>query len=288
MGSLKASAVYTPTRGAVLITGGSAGIGAAFAERFASEGRDVVLVARSVSKLLDQCEALEARYRVSVSYVAMDLAVPDAGFKLVEVLEARGLLDGITTLINNAGFGSLAAFNSIPIEREVSMVRLNVETLVALTGLFLPRFLEAGGGEIVNVSSVLGSLPMPNFAVYAATKAFVNSFTEAVASEISDQPVRLVALCPGTTATNFQGAAGFQGEVPEVFVQSPEEVVAACWEGLVEGKVVITPGLHNKISRVGATLLPNALLGRVTRALRLPSKDTLASKVALAEELDPE
>src|SRR5687768_6264007 len=188
-----------------LITGSSSGIGAAFARKLATLGRNVLLVARSEDKLITLCNELGRISGVRAQYFVLDLNQPDAGTRLFEETRKRQL--EIDMLINNAGFGSMGDFARLELANELKMVDLNVNTVVELTHRFLVPMRERKQGTIINVASTAGFQPVPFMATYAATKASVLSFSEAVGEENRPHGIEVLALCPGVTDTNFFEAA---------------------------------------------------------------------------------
>src|ERR671928_186613 len=190
-----------------LITGASSGIGEVFARRLAARGENVVLVARTGERLNAICNELgRAHANVVAQSVALDLSEADAPQRLFDETNQRGL--EVDTLINNAGFGSMGEFLTLDIARELQMIDLNVKALVALTRLYLAPMRERKRGAIVNVASTAAFQPVPYMATYAATKAFVLSFSEALWDENRAHGVHVMALCPGVTETNFFEASG--------------------------------------------------------------------------------
>ena len=216
-----------------VITGASMGLGEEFARQLARRGVDVVLVARSEDKLRALARRLSRRHGVEAHVLACDLSVPGAAAQVVAFLEERGLR--ATWLVNNAGFGAVGPLVEQDPERVASMVRLNVGALVELTRLLLPSLLAAPGGRLINVASTAAFQPIPLFAVYAATKAFVLSFTEAIAEE---QPgLRVTALCPGPTHTQFHVAAKIDERMFR-FGQTAREVVTRGLRANDRGRVL--------------------------------------------------
>jgi short-subunit dehydrogenase len=234
------------------VTGASSGIGEAFARRLAADGTSVVAVARREDRL----RALPGDVEVLVA----DLGT-DAGVTLVEQRLAVGDID---LLINNAGFGTTAALVDIPPERVIEEIAVDVTALARLTRAALPVFLERGSGAILNVSSVVGFAPTPKMATYAGAKAFVTAFTESLAEEVRGSGVKVAVLCPGLTRTEFQDVANetAAANLPAFAWQSAEDVVAEALAGLAAGKVVIVPGLHNKVAVAALGVTPHGLLRR--------------------------
>jgi len=184
-----------------LITGASAGIGAEFARQLAAQHTDLVLVARSVDKLHALADALHQQHGIRTTVIGQDLAQPGAAQQVAQRVTDQG--HTIDLLINNAGVGTYGEFATLPLAGQSAMVQLNIAALVELTHLFLPAMVERQQGQIINVSSIAGFQPMPYWAVYSASKAFVLHFSEALAAEVKDQGVRVLALCPGPTESDF-------------------------------------------------------------------------------------
>lgn len=189
-----------------LITGASSGIGEAFARRLAARGRNVLLVARSEDKLITLCNELGRINSIRAQYLALDLAKPESPAHLFAETEKRALV--VDMLINNAGFGSMGEFTKLDLARELNMIDLNVKSLTELTRRFLIPMHARKQGTIINVASTAGFQPVPFMATYAATKAFVLSFSEALWEENRPYGIQVMALCPGVTDTNFFDAAG--------------------------------------------------------------------------------
>lgn len=243
-----------------LITGASSGIGEAFARKLAERGHNLLLVARSEDKLIALCNELGRSKRIHAQYVAMDLAEPDAAARLFEETQQRGL--EIDLLVNNAGFGSLGDFAKLDLARELDMVDLNVRALVDLTNRFLLPMRERKSGAVINVASTAGFQPVPFMATYAATKAFVLSFSEALWEENRPYGIGVMALCPGVTDTNFFAAAHMQ-KPPGRVAQTPDQVVDTALRGLKRGKAHIISGWTNFFMIESERLVPRSLSARV-------------------------
>ena len=240
-----------------LITGASSGIGAAFARALARRGDHLILVARSEDKLEALAESLRGEQAVTVTVVAADLSLPGCGVRLAAELAGRGL--AVDVLINNAGFGSAGAFAQQDPARDAEMIGLNVAAVVDLAHAFLPAMLERRRGCILNVASVAGFQPLPQMAIYAATKAFVLSFSEALWAETRGSGVRVTALCPGPVDTPFfepTGTPELRKAVPKGFMMTAEEVAAEALSALAAGRPVVVPGVGNKLLSVVPRLLP--------------------------------
>jgi short-subunit dehydrogenase len=256
-----------------LITGASSGIGEAFARRLASQGENVTLVARTESKLATLCSELGRAYNVNAQFVALDLTEDDAPGKLFDEMNARGL--EVEMLINNAGFGSMGDFTTLELERELEMIDLNIKALVALTYLFLKPMRERERGAIINVASTAGFQPVPYMTTYAATKAFVLSFSDALWEENRDHGIKVIALCPGVTDTNFFAAAEIE-RPPMRISQTPEQVVETALKGLKRGRGHVISGWANYFLTESERLVPRSLVARVVGKALRPGK-TVAS-----------
>lgn len=243
-----------------LITGASSGIGEVFARKLAAQGNNVLLVARSEDKLMTLCNELGRLNSIRAQYVAMDLSQTDAPARLFAEAQKRGL--EINLLINNAGFGSMGDFAELDLARELNMIDLNVRALVELTHRFLVPMRERKRGAIINVASTAGFQAVPFMATYAATKAFVLSFSEALWEENRSQGIKVMALCPGVTETGFFEASGF--ELPPMrAVQTADDVVDTALRGLKRGKSHIISGWANFLMVESERLVPRSFVVRM-------------------------
>lgn len=243
-----------------LVTGASGGIGEEFARRLAARGESLVLVARSEEKLITLCNELGRAHSVNCQHVALDLSDRDAPRRLFEETRSRGL--DVEMLVNNAGFGSMGEFLSLDLERELNMIDLNVRALAALTHLYLKPMRERGRGNVINVASTAAFQPVPYMATYAATKAFVLSFSEALWEENRARGIRVLALCPGATDTNFFAAAGARRS-PFRTLETPEQVVEVALRALERGKSHVISGWVNFLQAQAERLVPRSLVTRV-------------------------
>jgi len=257
---------------ATLITGASGGIGEAFARRLAVENHNLVLVARSENKLHDLCDELMVKYKITAHYVAIDLIDFEADLSLFEETEKHRL--EIDWLINNAGFGSMGDFANLELENELEMISLNVLALVALTHRYLQKMRERRSGTIINVASTASFQPVPFMATYAATKAFVKSFSEAIAEENRLFNITVTALCPGPTETNFFDAANIGTNVKDAFLkkgmQTPEAVVEAALSAVKRGKSSVVSGWINYMTARLGNFVPNSLITRAVGGVLRP------------------
>jgi short-subunit dehydrogenase len=248
-----------------LVTGASSGIGAAFARRLAREGYDLIIVARTQSRLDELAQQLHADQGVQVEAVAADLT-DGSQLRVVEELIAGH--DGLDLLVNNAGFGTYGPLIKLDSDKEEEEIRLNVVALVRLTRAALPSMVRHGHGGIINVSSMAGMSPTPYNATYGATKAFVNSFTEALHEELRGSGVRVQALCPGFTRTEFQERAGIDvSNIPSFAWMSADAVVDASLAALRRGEVVCVPGVANRVVATLTGAIPRSLTRRITGAV---------------------
>ncbi|MEB3213882.1 MAG: SDR family oxidoreductase [Leptolyngbyaceae bacterium] len=203
-----------------LITGASSGIGYAFAYALASKGMNLILVARSEDKLNALAQTLMDEWKIDARAIAQDLTKPDAAVTVADAVAAQGLT--VDMLINNAGFGDYGAFSDRPRQRHLDMIQLNIAALVDLTYQFLPGMQHRRSGTIINIASIAGFQSMPYLSVYAATKAFVLSFTEALWAETKPYNIRVIVSCPGPTETRFFQEAQFPETMRSV---SPGQVI---------------------------------------------------------------
>jgi len=254
-----------------LITGASSGIGAAFARKLATRGRNVLLVARSEDKLITLCNELGRMSDIRAQYLVLDLATLEAPAQLFEETQKRGM--EIDTLINNAGFGSMGYFDQLDLSRELQILDLNIRTVVELTHRFLLPMRKKKQGTIVNVASTAGFQPVPFMATYAASKAFVLTFSEALWEENRKHGVHVMALCPGVTETNFFEASKMD-RPPMRTAQTPEEVVDAALRGMARKKSFVISGWANVFMVESERVVPRSLVTRVAgKALRPRSED---------------
>jgi len=247
-----------------LVTGASSGIGKAFAERFAKDGWHVILLARSEDKLKVIAEDLQKRYQAKTHVVCADLSHDNLYRKIYEEIRGSGIV--VDCLVNNAGFGAIGNFIKLDLERQLEMIDVNIKSLVALTHLFLPGMVNQKYGLIINVSSTAGFQPMPYFAGYAASKAFVTSFSESVAAEFSDQGIQIINLCPGRTETNFGNAAGFHHHpLDKRPAQSAEEVIDETFRAILKRKTTVISGFWNRFAYCIEQLVPRSFVVQVLK-----------------------
>jgi short-subunit dehydrogenase len=252
----------------VLVTGASAGIGAELARELARRGHAVVLVARRADRLRALAGELTGAYGVDAAVEPCDLTDAAERAALVGRLAAGGRR--VAGVCNNAGFGTVATLLDSDLEREQQVVRLNVEALHHLTGAFLPRMVAAGAGAVLNVASTAAFQPLPGFATYAASKAFVQSFSEAVHAELGGTGVSVTCLLPGFTRTEFgevAGAGDKEDALPGFLLMAAGDVARAGVDGMVAGRRTVIPGLQNRASMLGGRAVPRSLLFPIVRRL---------------------
>ncbi|MGH6611194.1 MAG: SDR family NAD(P)-dependent oxidoreductase, partial [Burkholderiaceae bacterium] len=231
------------------------------------EKHNLVLVARSEDKLRALRDELAAQHGITVHFVAIDLTDFEADARLYKETEDHGL--EIEWLINNAGFGSGGDFADLDLEKELEIIDLNVSALVALTHRYLQKMRERKSGTIINVSSAAGFQPLPFMATYAATKAFVTSFSEAVAEENRPFGIHVMALCPGSTKTNFFKASDIERPIQVKGQETAEAVVETAMNAVRKGKTKVVSGWANYFAATATNFVPNSLITRVVgKALR--------------------
>ena len=246
----------------VVITGASSGIGAEMARLYAARGRSLVLTARRGDRLEAlKAEIGQASRDVRVETIVLDLERPDGAERLVAALRERGI--EVETLVNNAGFGLRGNFATLPAADQFGMVELNVATLTKLCRLVLPDLLQRRRGGIINLASTASFQAIPYMAVYAATKAYVLSLSEALHEEASRAGVVVTAVCPGPTATEFTKRADLEKSKLFERPMSVGDVARMAIEGHEAGRAIVITGAGNKAGAIGAKLAPRALARRV-------------------------
>ncbi len=249
-----------------LVTGASSGIGAELARVHAARGGDLVILARRADRLEALKAELEAAHHVTVQTLVKDLAQADAPKQVHDEIKSRGVR--IDYLINNAGFGYRGFFHEQDWERNEAMIQVNVVALAALTRLFVPEMVARHRGRILNVASMAGFVAGPLQSVYYASKAFVVSFSEAIASELAGTGVTVTALCPGPVETEFIERAGLQDARGFVTGASARDVAECGYRAMLQGKTLIVPGLLNKLTiHALLRISPRKLATRISRRM---------------------
>jgi short-subunit dehydrogenase len=247
---------------AVVITGASAGLGVSFAEQYATTHEALVLVARRRERLEELATRLRADHGVEVKVVSVDLMEPGSCEAVLAAVDEAGWATDI--LVNNAGFGANGDFHELALDRNLGQIRLNIEALTHLCGLFLPRMVAAGRGRILNVASTAAFQPGPGMAVYCATKSYVLSFSEAIAQELAGTGVTVTAYCPGPVHTEFAKIA--RNDATMLFranVAGPDEVVRDAIDATSAGKVVAVHGWVNTATSTIVRFLPKSAVRRI-------------------------
>jgi short-subunit dehydrogenase len=259
----------TKTGKTALVTGASAGLGADFARLFAADGHDLVLVARRRDKLDGLARELEAKHGTRVTVIAEDLTQPEAPERIAKQLTEGAI--AIEFLVNNAGLGLTGRFVESDIARELGMLALNVTSLVHLTRLLLPAMIERKSGRILNVGSTAGFVPGPFMAGYYASKAYVNSFTEALAYELRGTGVTATVACPGPTATEFAAVAGI--EKSKLFgggAMTSAEVAEQSYRSMLRGRPLVVTGFKNKLNMFSLRFAPRGIAVSLAGSLNQP------------------
>ncbi|MBW0017740.1 MAG: SDR family oxidoreductase [Mycobacterium sp.] len=240
----------------VVITGASSGIGAELAQGLARRGFPLLLVARRRERLDELANEVGKEYSVGVEVLPADLSDPKGRAKLAHRLRA----EPIAGLCNSAGFGTSGVFYELPLERESEEVTLNALVLMELTHAALPGMVERGAGAVMNIASIAGFQPLPFMAVYSATKAFVQTFSEAVHEELHGTGVSVTCLCPGPVPTEWAEIANAERFSIGVAQVSPHDVAEAAIAGMLAGKRSVVPGVVPRAVSVGGRLAPRSLL----------------------------
>ncbi|PCJ13926.1 MAG: short-chain dehydrogenase [Gammaproteobacteria bacterium] len=245
-----------------LITGASFGFGNELAKLFAKDGYNLILVARSEDKLKDLAEQLRQQYQIDVLVMAKDLFSPTAPNEIYQALKDADQV--VDVLVNNAGFGTYGRFSEIEAENDMNLVQLNVATVTLMTKLFLKDMVARDSGRILNVASMAAFMSGPYMATYFASKAYVMSFTEAVAEEVQGSGVKIMALCPGVASTNFQATAKNEAAIIggkfDSLMMTAEQVVSAGYKDFMNDKVISIPGLSNKATALMVRFIPRRLM----------------------------
>jgi short-subunit dehydrogenase len=248
-----------------LITGASAGIGEELARIHAAQGGDLILVARREERLESLAAELRAEFSITVDVIASDLAQPGAAALLAEAVAAKGLV--VDVLVNNAGFGGHGKFHDADLDREQRMIQLNITALTELTHLFLQGMVERGEGKVLNVGSTAGFLPGPLQAVYYASKAYVNSFSQAIANELEGSGVTVTVLCPGPVATEFQEAADLGGVRGFELAADARSVAQCGYKAMQKGQLLAVNDFKLKLLLDG--ILPLVSRKQILRMSRM-------------------
>jgi short-subunit dehydrogenase len=242
------------------VTGASSGIGADIARELARRGHGVTLVARREDRLRALAEELAAT-GVRAEVIACDVTDDAALRRMIDTIAERGL--EVEVLVNNAGYGSGGLFHELDAASEVAMVKVNCVALTALCAEYVPEMVERGRGAVLNVGSTAGEQPLPRQATYSGTKAFVNTFSDALNADLKRTGVTVTSLRPGPVTSEFGDVAGISDELfgaPKFAIKTPEETAAAAVEALEKGKRTVAPGLMAKVATISGRITPRTLL----------------------------
>lgn len=257
------------TNKTVLLTGISSGIGKALAKEFAEDGYNLIGVARNKEKLNEVASELSNTFDVDVQVIAKDLARDGAAQEIFD--EVQKMNKKIDVLVNDAGVGQRGNFVDIPAEKYSELIHLNVMSLTHLSRLFLKQMVDRDEGKILNLGSIAGFQPGPLMAVYHATKAYVVSLSEAMATELEDMgsKVTVTCLCPGPTDTNFFSRADMENtnvmHYKDQMMQSPEEVAKGAYEALMDGERIFISGASNKVTTFVRRVIPKSTQSKIQK-----------------------
>lgn len=247
-------------KGTALVTGASSGLGAEFARQLAERGCDLILTARREDRLRSLAQEIRAETGQSIEIITADLGTPEGVNQVLDSLEQRKVVPNY--LVNNAGRGWFGAALESPIELVLSLIRLNVEAVAVLSHQIGRKMAQRGSGGILNVASTAAYQPVPYFALYSATKAFVLSFSEALSAELSARGVRVFTICPGPTESEFGEVAGFDRKMFGIVYTSASECVRRALNAYEDGRITHVDGLINTWGTMLPRLAPRALLTR--------------------------
>jgi len=250
-----------------LVTGASSGIGKALCLQLAAHGYDIIGVSSDEAKLNAAAEEIRSKHGISVETIAEDLSRDGAPQAVYDRVKASGKT--IDVLVNDAGIGQGGLFAGTSLEKDIRAIRLNVEALVVLTKLFMRDMVDRNEGRIMDLGSIAGFQPGPLMAVYHATKAFVVSFSEALATELKDMDtkVTVTCLCPGPTETHFFEGANIENSRAAQMTMDPNEVARTGYEALEKGERVHIPGAQNKVMTFMRRVIPHSVQSRIGKKL---------------------
>lgn len=251
-----------------LVTGASTGIGLEIARILAAGGNNLILVARNGEALNTLAGELQEKHKICVTSFVEDLSDPRTPMKICQEITNRKI--EIDVLVNNAGVGVFGEFANTDLTEHLRLLSLNMMALTEFIGLLLPGMLERKRGHILNVASTAAFQPGPLMATYYASKAYVLSFSEALANEVKGKGVTVTALCPGPTRTEFQQRAGMQksGLFKRLIVMDAETVARAGVRGMMNGKTLVVPGVINKLTAFATRFAPRSIAAAMARALQ--------------------
>jgi hypothetical protein len=245
-----------------LITGASSGIGYELSKLFAQDGYDLVVVARNKQKLNKLAKEFERRYRIKVEVISKDLSIPSSPKEIFEEIRS------IEVLVNNAGFTTYGPFYETDLQKELEMIQVNLVSLTHLTKLFLREMIKRGHGKILNIGSTGSFVPCPLTAVYGATKAYVLSFSNALAEELEGTGITVTVLCPGATRTEFFKRAKMEGtRANKWMVMDARRVAEIGYKALMEGKRIVIPGIFNNFQIFLSRFVPRRRVAKIVKSI---------------------
>ena len=254
------------TRTTALITGASSGIGYALAKVIARHGHNLVLVARNQSKLVQLSDELRQEFKIETQVIPKDLSLPNAAQEIVEEIQQHAIQVGI--LVNNAGFDVFGNFCETDLTKELQMIQVNLVSLTQLTKYLLAGMCQQKSGRILNLGSTGSFIPSPLNAVYSATKAYVLSFSEAIAEELQGSGVTVTALCPGATRTEFHKRASAENiRLLRFGAMDAGTVAEIGYRAMMAGKRVVVPGLYNQMQVLFARFLPRRMVTKMSKIM---------------------
>lgn len=268
-----------------LVTGASSGIGAEFARQLAARGMHLVLVARRKPMMEELAGELDTRHGTKCEIIASDLSEPAAGQRIFEQIISRGI--DVEVLVNNAGFGFVGVVDDVDIQHMMRMIDLNISSATDLIYRILPGMLERKRGAIINVSSLAAFQPVAYMSVYAATKAYLLHLSEALWAEVKERGVTIMALCPGTTETDFFDVAGISGWLKKHRAQTPAQVVKAALTALDKGKQYVVPGWKNYLMSLGVRLARRKMIVLQSMKYFRPTQKTSSDDAGQTEKSQP-
>ncbi len=266
-GPLQSTAVTDPYQALALVTGSSAGIGQEIARALAARGYDLILTARRRKALEDLASESASSFGVTCHVIPIDLAEPTSPSRLAAEVAAKGI--ELDVLVNNAGFGDVGPFADTDLPKLRAMVQVNVLAVTELTRLILPSMRKRGRGKVLNVGSTAGFQPGPWMAVYYATKAYVNSWSQALANELAETGITVTVLCPGPTESEFAAVSGMAKTrlLKSRSMMAGRSVAEAGVRGMMRGQPVVIPGVQNKLMVFGERFLPRSWVVKIVRWL---------------------
>jgi hypothetical protein len=243
-------------RKTALITGATSGIGRVFADRFAERGYDLIITGRRKKIIDEAAEEISKKFGVTVKVIIAELSEENGIKKVMDAIKKSGSIDA---LVNNAGFGGKEnLFHKVSIDSQIKMIQVHISATVRLTHAVIPGMINNGEGIIINVSSVGAFFPMPGNSIYGSTKAFLNVFSESIHTELKDKGIKIQALCPGFTSTDFHKQMGIDEKIKNDVKHwmSPEDVVDGSLKALDKNKIIYIAGLRNRLLCVVPVILP--------------------------------